>query len=132
MKPARSSHLGTFALALGLSTFAACTEQPSSPQPATLGDVQVPPSFTFATTKAVALSVSATSEKIGGAQGALSVERADGKVLFRGPIEASKPLAVKLMIPSKDDALRLRLSSRDGELTSDVPVAAGSATYQFE
>lgn len=122
--------LSSFGLALAL--LSGCTEQAAPAQPTTLGDVQVPSNFTFATTKAVALSVTASADKIGGEQGALAVERNDGKVLYRGPIAASKPLAVKLMIPSKDDELRLRLFAKTGELTQQVAVTSGDASYRFE
>ncbi|MCK6548497.1 hypothetical protein L6R52_21805 [Myxococcota bacterium] len=128
-----SRTLSAFALtaALSASTITACTE-PAAPPPESLAEVTVPADFTFATTKPVALSVSATADKLGGGQGAIAVERVDGKVLFRGPIEAGKPLQVKLMVPSKDDDLKLKLFAKGGELTAQVAVASGSATHTFE
>ena len=123
----RSILLGA-ALALPLGCYEA-TPPPEGPQ--SLREVQVPADFTFATSKPVALTVAAESGAIGGEQGALEVARADGKVLYRGPITAGERLALNLAIPSKDERVEITLRANDKETKASVAVINGSANQLF-
>lgn len=100
-------------------------------QPKTLRDIEIPEDFTFATSRAVSVTVSANSANIGAETGALEVARADGRVLYRGPLSVSQPLTLNLAIPTKDDVVKLRLSANGQEHTAEVALGADGATHAF-
>ena len=100
-------------------------------QPQSLRDVQIPQDFTFATSRAVSVTVSANAETLGAETGALEVARADGRVLYRGPLSVSQPLSLNLSVPTKDDVVKLRLSANGQEHTADVSLGANGGTYTF-
>jgi hypothetical protein len=100
-------------------------------QPQTLRDIEIPQDFTFATSRAVSVTVSAAQATIGADTGALEVARADGRVLYRGPLSVSQPLTLNLAIPTKDDVVKLRLSANGQEHTAEVALGADGATHAF-
>lgn len=113
------------------ATAAACSE-PAAPRPETLADVRVPADFTFATTRAVGLSVSASAARTGPGAAGLTVARLDGKVLYRGPITADRPVELSLMVPTKDSELELTLSTGDGAVKERRPITEGSLIHAFD
>lgn len=100
--------------------------------PQSLWDVQVPEGFTFATHKPLTLTVSANQGVLSAETGALEVTRADGRILHRGPIRASQPVHLDLVIPSKDRHVDVRIAAGDRVASSRVTVDGASATEVFE
>src|SRR5687767_7796915 len=110
------NRLSSLVLGFALAAPIGCYDQAQAPQnPTSLREVQVPADFTFATSKAVALTVAAEEAAIGAEQGSIEVARTDGKVLYRGPIKAGEPLAVNLAIPSKDERVDITLRANEKE-----------------
>lgn len=108
------------------------TEGGANPdEPKSLRDVEIPADFTFATSRAVALTVSASQESIGAPAAALEVQRADGRVLYRGPLSVQTPLTLNLAVPTKDDSVKLKLSANGQEHTADVSINADGAQHTF-
>jgi len=100
-------------------------------EPTSLRDVEIPADFTFATSRAVALTVAASQETLGAPSAALEVQRADGRVLYRGPLSAQTPLTLNLAVPSKDDTVKLKLSANGQEHLADVAISAEGAEHTF-
>ncbi len=100
-------------------------------QPKTLRDVEIPADFTFATSRAVALTVGATEESIGAPTAALEVARADGAILYRGPLSVATPLTLNLAVPTKDSALKLKISANGQEHLAEVAIGADGAQHTF-
>lgn len=100
-------------------------------QPQTLRDVEIPEDFTFATSRGVALTVAANEATIGAPTAALEVARADGRVLYRGPLSVGSPLTLNLAVPTKDDSLKLKLSANGQEHNADVVINADGANHTF-
>lgn len=96
-----------------------------------LRDITIPPGFTFETTREVVVNVSATEDKLGGTHGALEIALPDGKVLYRGPLAASTPLAVNLAVPTKDADLLLKVGSSGKWLGGTAAIASGTASFDF-
>lgn len=110
---------------------AGCQDGAPTTGNAGLRDINIPPGFTFETTREVVVNVSATEEKLGGTHGALEIALPDGKVLYRGPLAAATPLAVNLAVPSKDADLLLKVGSSGKWLGGTAAIAAGAATFDF-
>jgi len=112
-----------------------CAQQggePNNPeQPTSLRDVEIPEDFTFATSRGVALTVEANQDTLGAASGALEIARTDGRVLYRGPLSAGTPLTLNLAVPTKDDALKLKLSANGQEHNAEVAINADGVNHTF-
>jgi hypothetical protein len=98
----------------------------------TLGDVEVPKTFTFSTTRPVEVEVSASKAVIGRDFGALEVSRADGRVLFKGPLPADTPVLLNVSVPQKDDNINVTLIQNDVRNTAIVSVSSGRAAHAFQ
>lgn len=111
---------------------ACATDEAPNPNPqGSLEDVTVPGDFTFQTNKPVALSVTASADAV--QQGAaLEIVRADGRRLYRGPIRANQPVALDVVIPSKDQQVQVRLLGRDATRTAAIDVSNGRGATRFE
>lgn len=107
------------------------TETSNPEQPQSLRDVQIPEDFTFATSRGVALTVAADEASIGAPSAALEVARADGRVLYRGPIAAGTPLNLNLAVPTKDNALKLKLNANGTERTAEVAISEDGINHTF-
>lgn len=99
--------------------------------PESLRDVEIPPDFTFATSRPVALTISAEASVLGGQAGALEIARPDGRVLYRGPLTAENTLALNLVVPTKDEEVQLKLQANQQEHVATVRVVDGAATQVF-
>ena len=111
---------------------AACADDPSgSDAPDHLKDVTVPADFTFQTNRAIRVAVSASPALV--QQGAaLELVRADGRRLYRGPIQADRAVVLDAVIPSKDDSVSARLLARDAVHTAQIDVRSGDGVARFE
>lgn len=107
------------------------TDGTNNPEQKTLRDVEIPADFTFATSRAVALTVGASEASIGAPTAALEVARADGAVLYRGPLSVSTPLTLNLAVPTKDSALKLKISANGQEHLAEVEIGADGAQHTF-
>ena len=128
----RAALAGLFA---GTLAMAGCTpngvdEQAKKPA-RSLTEVDVPPNFDFWMKRSVTLSVDASEEVVGGAQASIEVSRLDGVLLYRGPIAPGRATNVKVSVPNKDGALKLRLVNGKRDVTADVTIADGRATQSF-
>ncbi len=117
---------------VGCSLFAilavGCQEAaPSGPD--SLRNVKVPEGFDFATSRSVALTVNATEDKMGAAQGLLEVALPSGEVLHRGPVTAGTPLTLNLSVPTKDADLLLKVTAGDKRLDGTAAIADGTAAF---
>ncbi len=117
--------------ALALSACAPGADDGSKELPTSLRDVEIPADFTFATTRAAAVTVAADPAILNGQAGSLEIRRPDGAVLYRGPLSADRALDISLSLPTKDNALELRLNANGQELIAQVPVADGQAAHTF-
>jgi hypothetical protein len=97
-----------------------------------LGEVEVPKTFTFATSRPVEIEVSASRDVIGRDIGALEVSRSDGRVLFKGPLPANSPLTLNVSVPQKDDSINLTLIHNDERKSASVDVTSGRAAHAFQ
>ena len=121
----------TAILALGA---VGCDQAPTGEQvdePKTLREVDVPEDFTFATSRGVSLTVAANADNMGVDTGALEVQRADGRVLYRGPLSSSQPLNLKLALPTKDNTVKLKLSANGTEQIAEVALDGNAANHTF-
>ena len=100
-------------------------------QPTSLRDVEIPEDFTFATSRGVALTVAASQETIGAETAALEVARADGRVLYRGPLSVSQPLTLNLAVPTKDSSVMVKLNANGQEHTAEVALGTDGASHSF-
>lgn len=119
-------------LGCGLIALVAAGCQEAEPTGAKgLRDIDIPPGFTFETSREVVVTVSATEEKIGGSHGALEIALPDGKVLYRGPLAVAQPLSVNLAVPTKDTDLLLKVGSSGRWLAGTAAIAGGVANFDF-
>lgn len=110
--------------------FVACADGTGSPAKS-LGEVEVPKTFTFATSRPVEVEVVATHEAIGRDVGALEVTRADGRVLFKGPLQADQAVTLNVSVPQKDDNINLTLINNEVRNSATVDVTSGRAAHAF-
>lgn len=118
------------AMLLGL---AACADGPSTPQtnPGSLQETAIPADFTFQTNRAIRVAVSASPAMV--QQGAaLEIVRADGRRLYRGPIQADRAVVLDAVIPTKDNTVSARLLARDEVRTAQIDVSSGNGVTRFE
>jgi hypothetical protein len=103
------------------ATLVACSAEPG---PAgDLRQAQVPPNFTFATQRGVALSVQAPDRVFGDVGAAqLEVRTPTGEVLYRGSIRRGAAAEVAVLAPSAAARLVLRATGRAGEAEGEVEV----------
>lgn len=120
------------ALGFGLAA-SACyprAELPQAPAPG-LRDVEIPAGFDFAASRAVSLTVRAPAEVTGSQSAALEVTRPDGKILFRGPVHGDRLLSIDVHVPTKDEALTVKLMARGRESVASVMIIHDEATASF-
>lgn len=98
----------TFCVGLGCSP----ASEPSDTAPATLSEVRIPADFTFATTRAVALSVRASAETLGAPAARLEVRNATGHTLVRGTLQAGRTLALDLALPPHERRVEVQVGTR--------------------
>lgn len=108
-----------------------CQDGAPAGNTSSLRDITIPAGFTFETTREVVVNISATEEKLGASHGALEIALPDGKVLYRGPLAASTPLAVNLAVPTKDGDLLLKVGSQGKWLGGTAAIASGTASFDF-
>ena len=115
-----------------LFAIAALTGCKPAPQQA-LKDVKVPAGFTFATSHGVEINLTAAASALpASGKGELDIARADGKMIFRGQIDATRPVHLKLSVPLKDGTLLATLEGPNGaKNTVSLPIANAAAQYQF-
>lgn len=103
-------------------------------QAKSLKDVQVPPGFTFQTTRGVEVALTSSEAVLpGGKAGHLILTRPDGKILYDGFLTATGERKVRLSLPSKDQALVATLETSTGnKLRAELPVSGGTAVHRFE
>lgn len=120
---------------VGCSLFAILAvgcQEAATPAPDSLRNVKVPAGFDFATSRSVALTVSATEQKLGAAQGLLEVALPGGEVLHRGPVSAGTPLTLNLSVPTKDVDLLLKVTAGDKRLDGTAAITAdGAAAFDL-
>ncbi len=120
-----------FALVLVIGLATGCVsgvDQPTSK----LATLQVPADFTFAATAQVqvAASVQASAVPVGG--GLLSVRRADGVVVFEGPLNSGEPFAARLVVPTSESRLTfvLHAAGRE-ERSASADIVNGAVAVAF-
>ena len=97
-----SSNMRMAVTTIGILALLGCKPAPQQ----ALKDVKVPAGFTFATSHGVDVSLTAAASALpASGKAALDIARADGKVLFRGQIDAINPVHLRLSVPLKDGAL---------------------------
>ena len=98
-----------------------------------LKSVKVPAGFTFATSHSVDINVTAlASAPPPNGNSLFEMARADGKILYKGRIEATKPVHVKLAVPLKDAELIATLEGPNGARNSvKMPIENHAASYDF-
>ncbi len=103
-----------------------------APQQA-LKDVKVPAGFTFATSHGVEINLTAAASALpASGKGELDIARADGKMIFRGQLGATKAVHLKLSVPLKDGAVLATLEGPNGARnTVSLPIANAAAQYEF-
>jgi len=116
-------------MSLGLVGLVGCKAAPQQP----LASVKVPAGFTFATSHGVDINLSAASTALpSSGRGELDIARADGKMIFRGQLDATKPVHLKLSVPLKDGELIATLEGPNGVKNAvKVPIANEAAAYAF-
>lgn len=124
-----------------ITTLAGCTliamlaagcQDAAAPTPDSLRNVKVPDGFDFATSRSVALTVSASEDKLGTSQGLLEVALPSGEVLHRGPVNAGTPLTLNLSVPTKDADLLLKVTAGDKRLSGTAGIQAdGQASFEI-
>jgi hypothetical protein len=124
------STLRTLALALGVIALAGCNKAPQQK----LSEVKVPAGFTFATSHGVDINLSAAASALpASGKGGLELARADGKLLYRGQLNAARPVHLKLAVPLKDAELIATLEGPNGaKSTVHLPIAGAAAQHQFQ
>lgn len=111
--------------ALGVLVAVACAPEPA---PNDLRSVQIPPDFTFATSRAVTVVVAGSPESLGAAQaGILTLQLPDGGILYKGPLLAGRAVEVELVVPTKDATLWLELAV-EGRATLQQEITLTDAT----
>lgn len=115
--------------AIGVVVLVGCKPAPQQ----SLKEVKVPAGFTFATSHGVDINLTAAASALpASGKGQLDIARADGKVLFRGQLDASKAVHLKLSVPLKDNTLLATLEGPNGaRSTVPLPIANAAAQYQF-
>lgn len=121
---------GSWASIALIALLGACADGTGSPAKS-LGEVEVPQTFTFATSRPVELEVVASHDAIGRDVGALEVTRTDGRVLFKGPLRADQPVTLNVSVPQKDDSINLTLINNDARNSATVDVTGGRAAHAF-
>jgi hypothetical protein len=127
---ARRAQLGGAATAF-LSFNLACGPMavPDGPEGGRLAGVDVPDGFDFETTRPVTLRLAIDGP--GADFGALEVALEDGPPLFRGPLARGEGVTLRLVAPTKDRSLVLRLG-RDGRwVTVHLPLDAANLSHVF-
>lgn len=124
----KSLHFFATALVGASLALAACgVDQAARPPEAqSLFDVDIPADLTFATSKPVALTVSASAEALGGEWGRLEVRDAEGRVVLEFPILAGRPFEFPLTVAAHHDHLEVEI----GGQTIDADITDGAARVQ--
>lgn len=119
--------MGAAALALATACGAPGPEDTASPEG--LRAIEIPADFDFATTRGVALTV--TADGLTEAAG-LTVMTAQGDVLYRGAVRPGAPFEARLGLATKDAAVRLVLNpGRPDQQLAFAPVVDGRAAHHF-
>lgn len=113
-----------------LLTLGACGTQESDAlngEATTLRDVAIPEDFTFATTRAVALTVSASAEALGAESAPIEIRNSAGHTLLRGPLTAGEALQLNLSLPRHEQTLEVQI----GEHVLAVAIEGGAANINL-
>ncbi len=113
-------------MATALVGLAACGTSESdalNAEPTSLRDVTIADDFTFATTRAVALTVTASAEALGAESAAIEVRNSAGHTLLRGPLTAGEALQLNLSLPRHEQTLEVQI----GEHVLAVAIEDGIA-----
>lgn len=130
LTPGALRFLRASAVGLGLLGLAACGSQEQASANEPLRQIDIPADFTFSTTRAVTVTVSAGFTAIPtGAK--LVIERGDGSVVYSGALLADRPLTLPLMVATADQRLVLRMNSEYREWQAELQVDGPQVSYVF-
>jgi hypothetical protein len=98
-----------------------------------LARAEVPLHADLSGVRAVDVRLSAPRAVLGGAAASVELVRPDGKVVLTGRLDADRPMAVRVVLPTKDSGLTATLRAADGSRRSlALSVQAGVATGRFQ
>jgi hypothetical protein len=117
-----------FALA-GAAALAGCERTPHT----SLKDAKIPAGFTFATSREVSVKLSGGAAALpASGVGSLEIARPDGKVLYRGRLDARTPVRVKLPVPNNHGQLVATLEGPGGARSAvKLDILDGAVAHAF-
>lgn len=107
-----------------------CSESKAPQEPGPETTVTAPADFEFDTKKTVVVDLELAPElQVAATSASIEIKRADGKVIYEGPMPLQGALQLKLSVPKKDTNLLVSATAAGRDIENEVVLVAGKGTH---